>query len=397
MENKFGKYIGNELKYLKRALDTETKKNKNFNWVKKFEEKFVKLSGAKYAVALNSATSGLHAALAACELEPGDEVISPAISVVMNATMTIQLGYTPVFADINPSTLNIDVDTIRPLITKKTKVIMPVALFGVPIDIKPIMALAKKHGIKVIDDSAETICGVYNGKFAGVHADISVFSFETKKHMTSGGEGGMAITSDKKLATRLRKFAGIGYKLLNEETGRTNLAAEEFQNPNYERHDVIGLNYRMNAVTAAIGVAQLERINFLVNRRIKIGKMFEKALRKCEWMIPQEKLENSNHTYYTFAVKYYGFEKLGITWKKFYNLYKAMGGDGFYGAWVNPYLEPVLKNKKFGKTNCQTGLCPVAEDIQSRLMLFKTNYRDLTLAKKNVDILIALINELEKK
>jgi len=395
-DNKFGKYNGNELSYLERALDTENQENKNFPWVRTFEDEFVKLTGAKYAIALNSATSGLHAALAACNLSLGDEVISPGLSVVMNATMTVQLGLNPVFADINKDTLNIDIDTILPLVTEKTKVIMPVALFGVPVDMDPIMEFAREKNITVIDDSAETICGTYKNKFAGTHADIAVYSFETKKHMTSGGEGGMAITSDEQLATNMRKYSGIGYKNLTASAGRTSLAAAEFQNPEYERHDVIGLNYRMNSITAAVGLAQLERINFLVERRIKVGELFKDAVDNCSWMIPQASLIDSNHTYYTFAVKYYGQEEKNISWKEFYSKYKEKGGDGFYGAWVNPHLEPVLKNKKYGEIECKEGLCPVAEDLQSRLMLFKTNYRDLSKAEKNANLLRDLIEEINK-
>lgn len=393
----FGKYNGNELLYLKRALDTENKENKNFPWVRNFEDEFVKLSGAKYAIALNSATSGLHAALAACNLNPGDEVISPGLSVVMNATMTVQLGLNPVFADINKDTLNIDINTILPLVSDKTRVIMPVALFGVPVDIDPIIEFAKEKNIIVIDDCAETICGLYKNKFAGTHSDIAVYSFETKKHMTSGGEGGMAITSNEKLATNLRKYAGIGYKNLTASTGRTSLAAAEFQNPEYERHDIIGLNYRMNAITAAVGLAQLERIDFLVERRIKVGKLFLDAIKDCSWMVPQSSLKESNHTYYTFAVKYYGNEEKNVSWREFYTKYREMGGDGFYGAWVNPHLEPALRNKKYGNVECKKGLCPIAEDLQSRLMLFKTNYRDLNAAKKNANLLRELIEEINKK
>ena len=111
-------------------------------------------------------------------------------------------------------------------------------------------------------------------KFAGTHADIAVYSFENKKHMTSGGEGGMVITSDSDLATKVRRFAGIGYKNLTASTGRTSLASEEFQNPSYKRHNTLGLNYRMTPLTACVGLAQLERIEELVERRKKVAGFF---------------------------------------------------------------------------------------------------------------------------
>jgi perosamine synthetase len=394
IENPYGKYNGNEKEYVLRVLDSENKDYGKFPWVSEFEEKFCELSGAKYSISVNSATSGLHAALVAAGVQPGDEVIQPALTVVMNAFVTIQCGAIPVFADINPHTWNIDVNTIEEKITDKTKVIMAVSLFGLPLDIEPILKLAKDRGIIVIDDSAETICGLYNGQFAGTHSDLAVYSFENKKHMTSGSEGGMVITSNEDFATKVRKFAGIGYKNLTASAGRTNLASSEFQDPNYERHDVIGLNYRMNIISAAVGLAQLERIEHLVERRIIIGEMFNKAIEGCSWLKPQVRLDNANHTYYTYGVLYEGEKKNNIAWKEFYNLYKKMGGDGFYAAWVNPHLEPGLRGKKFGGILLKSGLCPVAEEYQKKIMLFKTNYRNLNLAKRNVDLLHNLINKI---
>lgn len=395
--NKFGKYIGNELEYIKRYLDTETPENKNYPWVKKFEEEFSKISGSRYAIAVNSATSGLHASLKACDLDPGDEVISPGLTVVMNSLVTIESNLTPVFADVNSETWNVDIDTIAPLVTERTKVIMPVSLFGLPLDIDPIMKFAKERGITVIDDSAETIMGSYKNKFAGFHADLAVYSFENKKHMTSGGEGGMVITSNEELATKVRKYAGIGYGNLTATTGRVSLASSEFQNPLYKRHDSLGINYRMTPLTACIGLAQLERIEQLVERRIKVAEMFHSAIKDCSWMIPQEKIRDANHTYLTAGIKFLGEERKFVSWKEFYDLYTSMGGDGFYSAWMNPYLETALFKKKFGKTYCDIGLCPTAEDLQKKLMLFKTNYRNLDVAEKKSEILSNVIDKIGRQ
>ena len=393
----FGKYNGNEIFYLEKVLNTEETLDDERNpSVSLFESEFCKLTGAKYAVALNSATSALHAALIAAEVGPGDEVIQPSITVVMNSFVTIVSGATPVFCEVNKDTWNIDAEEIEKLITPKTKAIMPVSLFGLPVDLDPIIELAQKHNLFVIDDSAETLCGTYKNKWAGIKAHMSIYSFENKKHMTSGSEGGMLITMDADLATKVRKFAGLGYKNLTATAGRTSLASSEFQRPSYERHDFIGLNYRMNAITAAVGIAQLERINHLVQRRICIGNMFLSAINDCNWLIPQKVPSNMNHTYYTFGVRYLGEKFLGISWEDFYKMYKEKGGDGFYAAWVNPYLEPALKGSKFSNQNCTNGLCPLAETYQKQIMLFKTNYRDLGAARRNVEILSELINELEK-
>ena len=395
-DNPYGKYNGNEIEYVSRALDSENADNGGFPWVTEFEDKFCDLSGAKYSIAVNSATSGLHAALVAAGVGPGDEVIQPGLTVVMNAFVTIECGAVPVFADINPQTWNIDVETIKSKITSRTKAIMGVSLFGLPLDIEPIMKLAKENNLIVIDDSAETICGKYKGAFAGTHADIAVYSFENKKHMSSGSEGGMVITSNKIFAERVRKFSGIGYKNLTASAGRTNLASSEFQNPNYERHDVLGLNYRMNVVSAAVGLAQLERIEHLVQRRICIGEMFNKVVEGCSWLEPQVKLDCANHTYYSYGVKYEGELIKNISWKEFYDRYAALGGKGFYAAWVNPYLEPALKGKQFGENILGSGLCPIAEEFQKKIMLFKTNYRNLAEAHRDVEILAKLIKAIGK-
>ena len=393
-KNKFGKFNGNEAEYVLRALDSESPGNRNFPWVTEFEDKFCKLTGSKHAVAVNSATSGLHAALVAAGVGPGDEVIQPALTVIMNSFVTIACGATPIFADINKHTWNIDAESIEKKISPKTKAIMAVSLFGLPLDIEPIMRLARHHNLIVIDDSAETVMGNHKGRFPGTHAHMGVYSFENKKHMTSGSEGGMIVTSDSNLAIKARKFAGIGYKNLTSSSGRTSLASAEFQNPNYERHDVLGLNYRMNSITAAIGIAQLERLDFLVKRRIAVGEMFFDVVKDCEYFVPQSQLNDSIHTYYTFGVRYLGHEMKGISWKQFYDRYTKLGGNGFYAAWVNPYLEPVLKGKTMGGQVLREGLCPIAEKYQKSIMLFKTNHRNIEEAKKDAKILKKLINEI---
>jgi perosamine synthetase len=392
--NPYGKYNGKELEYVSRALDSETPGNGDFPWVTEFEDQFCNLSGAKYAIAVNSATSGLHAALIAAGVESGDEVIQPGLTVIMNSLVTLECGAIPVYTDINPDTWNIDVSTIEKKITNKTKAIMAVSLFGLPLDIDPIMELARSRNIIVIDDSAETLCGEYKGKFAGVQADMTVFSFENKKHITSGSEGGMIITSNDEFALKCRKFSGLGYKNLTPRLGRSSLSFKDFQNPDYERHDSLGLNYRMNTISAAVGLAQLERAEHIVARRVCVGEMFNQAIQGCSWIIPQAKIPGANHTYFTFGARYEGLVEKGISWQEFYEEFVGRGGDGFYAAWKNPYLEPALRGRICDDITLETGLCPIAEDFQKKIMLFKTNYRNLSDAAKNARLLSELVNEL---
>jgi perosamine synthetase len=392
--NPFGKFNGKELEYVTRALDSETKENREFPWVQKFEESFSNKIGSKYAIAVNSGTSGLHAALYAAGVGAGDEVIQPATTVVMDAYVTCHLGAVPVFVDINPTSWNIDARKIEEKITDKTKAIIVVSLYGLPVDIESIMIIAKKYKLAVIDDSAETLMCKYKGEVAGTHADFGVYSFEKSKHITSGGEGGMVVTNNEKYAILTRKFAGIGYKGLTASTGRTSLASSVYQNPDYERFDTIGFNYRMNAITAAVGLAQLERIDHLVERRKVIGTMFLEAVKDCSWLETQEIPKYSEHGYFTFGMRYLGVKERKIPWKDFYNRYKKMGGDGFYACWKNPYLEPSLKGRIMGGQKFELGLCPIAEEYQTQLMVLKTNYRDLSEARRQCQLLSDLIDQI---
>jgi perosamine synthetase len=312
----------------------------------------------------------------------------------MDSYAAIHLGATPVFADVNPDTFLIDAKNIEEKFTDKTKAIMVVSLEGLSVDMDPIMTLAEKHNLTVIEDSAQTLLGTYHGRQAGTIAHLGMFSFESKKHMTCGSEGGMVVSNDPELAMRARKFGGIGYKHMTASAGRTHLAMSTVQDPAYERFDTIGLNYRMNEISAAVGLAQLERLDEMVARRQQVARLFDDATKDCDWFQAQVTPDGYVNSYYTYAVKYQGAEKHGVSWKEFYNRYLEAGGDGFYGACLIPYLEPALIGKTFGSVTCGKVLCPVAEDLQSRIMQFKTNYRDLQVAQKKAQILGELIDKM---
>jgi perosamine synthetase len=365
-----------------------------YPWVNEFEKKFALKMGVDYAIACNSGTSGLHAALYAVGISEGDEVIIPALTVIMDAYAVIHHRGVPVFADVDESTHLITAEEIEKKITSKTRAIITVSWDGISCDMDSIMSLARKHNLKVVDDSARTILSTYKGRLAGTIADISVFSFESKKHLSAGGEGGMIVSNDDELATRARKFAGIGYKHMTADAGRTHLAIGTVQDPAYKRFDTIGVNYRMNDITAAIGIGQLERIEEIVLRRQQVGQMFLDATSGYDWFIPQSTPEDCTHSYYTFSVDYRGYEEFGVTWKQFYDRYKQMGGDGFYGIVAIPYTEPALAGKTFGSTKCVPGLCPISEGLQERVMCFKTNYRDLNIAQAKINLLVKLLESL---
>ena len=398
------KYLGNELEYIKKVLAAESWSATSGNWNQALERAFAKRFGVKYAVALNSGTSTLHAALEAAGVGPGDEVISPAITVIMNSTATIHANAIPVYADVDPETFNIDPKDVEKKITPRTKAIIPVALYGLPPDMDPIMKLAKKHNLIVIEDNAQCMLSTYKGKLTGTIGHMASYSFENTKHV-SCGEGGMIITNNEKYAELARKVGGHGFKNLRAEEGRIRLNQEVFQNPYYKRHDVLGWNYRLNEFSAAIALAQFERVDELVELRVKSAQMFIDVMKECDYLIPQKCPKGYTNSYYTLGVLYEGKEKIGVSWEDFRKAYIQNGGDGFYGAWAVPYTEPVIETKQFAKrcpwvydkVEYKQGLCPVAERIQPKIMQFKTNYRDLELAKAKAEALRKTINQMRNK
>ena len=383
LNHQYGKYTGNEHKYVMQFLD-----NTKEPWTYRLEKAFAEKFGVKYAVAHNSCTSALHTALAACSVGVWDEVISPGLTVIMDAFATMYTGARPVFADIDPDTFNIDPTDIQRKITKFTRAIVVVHLYGLPADMEPIMEIAKEHHLWVIEDSAQCVLATYKGKLAGTIGHIGCFSFERSKHLAIG-EGGMLVTNWAGVAERARKFAGIGYKNLTAEQGRMQVVPATFQDPSYKRHDTLGYNYRMPEISAAVGLAQLERAELIVSGRELVAQLFAGAIEGCPWMIPQKTPEGYTNTYYTYAVKYEGQAALGVSWRAFYNKYIEMGGDGFYACYSVPYQEPALK------TMFIDGNCPVAEATQPKLMQFKTNYRDMELAKRKAEALRKTIKALE--
>lgn len=396
------KYLGNELKYLKKVLCAESWSATSGSWNKVLEGAFAKKFGVKYAIALNSGTSTLHAALEAAGVEPGDEVISPALTVIMDTTATLHANAVPVYADIDRETFNIDPRDIEKRITPKTRAIITVSLYGLSADMDPIMKIAKRHKLVVIEDNAQCFLSRYKGRLTGTIGHIASYSFENTKHI-SCGEGGMIITNNGDYARSARKIGGHGFKNLKADEGRIRLNQDVFQSPYYKRHDILGWNYRLSEFNAAVALAQLERIDELLTLRIKAARLFIEVMKDCDYLIPQKVPAGYTHSYYTLAVLYEGKERAGIPWEDFRKEYIKEGGDGFYGAWSVPYLEPVISERQFAKRcpwvykniRYPQGLCPVAESIQPKIMQFKTNYRDIELAKRKAEALRKVIKKFK--
>lgn len=395
------KYLGNELKYLQKVLEGESWSATGGSWTIGLEKEFAKRIGTRYGVAFNSGTSTLHAALEAAGVGPGDEVISPALTVIMDSTATFHANAIPVYCDVDEKTFNLDPEDLERKITDKTKAIIAVALYGLSPDYDRILEIAAKHNIVVIEDNAQAVLSRYKGRILGTIGDMASFSFENTKHI-SCGEGGMILTDNEKYAEMVRKIGGHGFKNLRAEDGRVRLNQDMFQNPNYKRHDVLGWNYRMPEFTAAVAYAQLERVDELVKLRQDTAKLFmDVMIQECDYLIPQYTPEGYENTYYSLGVIYEGEEKIGVSWEDFRKTYVEMGGDGFYGAWSVPYLEPMIADRVFAKrlpeiyrdVKYEEGICPVAERIQKKIMQFKSNYRDMELAKIKADVLAKTIRK----
>ncbi len=397
MENP-SKYLGNEIKYLEKVLNGESWSATGGSWTIGLEQFFSKIIGTRYAVAFNSGTSTLHAAIEAAGVKPGDEILTPALTVIMDSTAVFHANAVPVYCDIDENTFNVDPDKIEEHITKKTKAIIAVALYGLSPEYDRILEIAKKHNLVVIEDNAQAFMSTYKGKILGTIGDMASFSFENSKHI-SCGEGGMITTDNKNYAKMCRKIGGHGFKNLEADDGRIRLNQEVFQDPNYKRHDILGWNYRMPEFTAAVAYAQLERANKLVEMRKQSAQIFLDAIEGCSFLKPQYTPDYCDNTYYSLAVRYLGEEQFGVTWQEFRKKYVEMGGDGYYGAWSVPYLEPVIAERTFAKrlpsiyenVTYEEGLCPKAEKVQKQIMQIKTNYRDIELAKKKADILHKLL------
>ena len=398
-----GKYTGNELKYVTQFLE-----NQKIPWTLKLEKAFTSRFGIRYAIAHNSGTSALHSCLAAAEVGPGDEVISPALTVIMDTMVTLQQNAIPVYADVDPDTFNIDPADIERKITEYTRAIIPVSVFGMAPDFDTIMAMARRYNLTIIEDDAQCFLGTHKGRLVGTIGHAASFSFQGSKHMTSGGDGGMVITNDEEYACNIRKAAVQGYRTISARPGSAMIPRDERQDWSYQRHDRMGYNFRMSAPQAALGLAQLERLDYLVAARCYIASQYERVIReeKCEWLIRPYVPEGLTHSYWCYPCKL-DEDKLGINWRQFRKTFIENGGDGLYGLWSPVHLEPIFQTMAFhgakdrapnfdprykGRVKSYNiGDCPNAEEFRKTLCLFKTGMQTLDKVNAQIDALRATI------
>lgn len=275
---------GNEKKYLNECIDTGWISSEG-PFVKRLEDNMAAYVGRKHAAAVSNGTVALDLAIEAMELNPGDEVIMPAFTIISCILGLVRRGIKPVLVDSDPDTWNMDVSHIEEKITAKTKAIMVVHIYGLPVDMDPVIELAHKYGLMIIEDGAEAHGLEYKGKKCGSFGDISIMSFYPNKHVTTG-EGGMVLTDNERMYERCNAFRNLCHK------------------PGFRFvHEELGYNYRMSNIQAAVGVAQLEKIEEHLQKKQEMGKLYQEIFRNNEkFQKPLEKTSYAQNVYWVFGL-----------------------------------------------------------------------------------------------
>ena len=393
-QNYYWRFAGNEKKYLADILKTglKPKKRKTYNQI--LEKKWSKYHKLDYSITLNSCTSALHVALLSIGCKAGDEVLVPSLTPVMTANAIIFTGATPIFVDVDEDTFLIDPQDVIRKITKKTKAILLVHMYGGINNSNIFSKIAKKNDLLIIEDCAESMGAKdENGVSAGKMSDIACWSFQGAKHLTCG-DGGIASTSNKKLAEKIRKYSNLGFQFLSANADKIIANKDKLQNPEAKRFELIGYNYRMNEFSAAIVLAQFERVNFFLNLRRKAGYGFMKVINGSKILKSQTISKKSYSTFYTFSAKLID-EK--ISWRKFRKKFIELGGEPIYAASKILQDEPSIKKSRLGrcfktcKINCVCSGTPIAKKLQKQIFNFTTNQKSVADIKTQI---LALKNTL---
>ncbi|HTL46687.1 MAG TPA: DegT/DnrJ/EryC1/StrS family aminotransferase [Verrucomicrobiae bacterium] len=348
--------------------------------VRELEKLFEKKFGARYAMAVNSATAGLHCALAACGVGPGDEVIVPPYTMAASASAVLMCSAVPRFVDISEDIFSLDPELLEKAITPRTKAIVVVHLFGHPARMDEILQIARRHKLKVVEDCAQSPGAKYKGKYAGTLGDAGVYSFNQHKTITTG-EGGVVVTNDDTIALKVRLVRNHGEAVVED------MQVEDISN-------TLGWNYRMTELEAAVGCAQFRKLDRLTAHRVKLVNALIKGLRKFPGLTMPATLQGATHTYFVVPIRY----DAAIAGIPRDLLIKALAAEGipFGQGYVKPiYLMPhyrqLLCHGSHGwpfaaipaseRQQYKKGLCPVTEKLHEETLIH-TNlcYYPMTLA-----------------
>lgn len=314
---------GNEKKYLAECIDTGWISSEG-PFVTQFEQQFAARMGRKYGVAVCNGSVAIDAAILALGLGHGHEVIMPTFTIISCAAAVIRAGATPVLVDADRDTWNMDVSQIEAKITPKTRAILVVHIYGLPVDMDPVLTIAKKHDLKIIEDAAEMHGQTYKGRPCGSFGDISTFSFYANKHITTG-EGGMIVTDNEELAEKCRSLRNLCF-----------VPGKRFL------HYELGFNFRMTNLQGAMGVAQLERLDEFIAIKRRMGARYTELLRDVEQItLPVAKTGYAHNVYWVYGIML----KPGYGWDSD----KAMAALGKAGIGTRPFFWNMHEQPVFNK------------------------------------------------
>jgi perosamine synthetase len=330
---------GNEKRYLIECIESGWISSEG-PFIRAFEEKFAARFNRKHAIAVCNGTAALDAAVEALGIGPGDEVIMPSFTIISCIMQIVRNGAKPVLVDAHPQTWNMDVAAIERKITPRTKAIMAVHIYGLPVDLDPLLALACKHNLKVLEDAAQMHGQTYKGKACGSFGDLSTFSFYPNKHITTG-EGGMIVTDSDDLAEQCRSLRNLCFKPESRFV-----------------HDRLGWNLRMTSMQAALGLAQLERLDEFVARKRRMGALYQELLGDLEGVqLPMPATDYAQSIYWVFGLVL--DEDLGMTGAE------AINRLAEQGVGCRPFFYPMHQQPILHKMGAivESDRCAVAERL----------------------------------
>ncbi|WP_323015435.1 DegT/DnrJ/EryC1/StrS family aminotransferase [Devosia sp.] len=336
--------------------------------VRAFEQKAAAHFGVKHAIAVNSWTSGLIAAVGAIGIEPGDEIITTPWTMAATATAILHFNGIPVFADIDPVSFNIDPESVEKLISPRTRAIMAVDIFGQSADMVALRDIASRHGLKLLSDTAQAPGALYNNRFAGTLADIGGYSLNYHKHIHSG-EGGIIVTEDDRLAERMRLIRNHAEAVIRSE------------DPD-ELNNMLGYNFRLGEIEAAIASVQLDKLEARVASRQRAAERLNAGLAGFEGLQTPVVSEGCTHVYYVYGLVL-DVDRLGLTRQRILEALRAEGVDWLMNGYQNIHMFPIFQKKiAYGSKGFPwnqpfvsrdidygRGICPVAEDLHERRFL----------------------------
>jgi len=367
---------GNEKKYLAECIETGWISSEG-PFVARFEQKMATAAGRRHGIAVCNGTAALEIAVAALDLQPGDQVIMPTFTIISCAAALVRRGCVPVLVDSDPLTWNIDIGKLKAILeaeieikkNNKIKAIMVVHIYGLPVDMDPVFDFAAKYGLKIIEDAAEMHGQTYKGRPCGSFGDLSVFSFYPNKHITTG-EGGMVLTDDDVLADRCRSLRNLC-----------------FQKKRFV-HDELGYNFRMTNLQAALGVAQLERLQEFVNRKRRMGQKYTERLSNAEGLeLMPSRAPYAENIYWVYGIL--------LKDEVPFDAEEAMRRLGQRGIGTRPFFWPMHEQPVFRRMGLFEGEShPVAERLARRGFYIPSG---MALTDEQMDEVAGAVREMMRK